>query len=409
MNRFGAIASCLFFLSTLTSVALAQRQDLAATDEEIRTLNKAADPKGELNEAAKTIARLNAGLAFYLSRGQPDEAARLAQSLIMYAGLYSQKFGDVAMYALKNGDMKSAIGYLARAYDNIPRSRELSAKLDGNGNVHAIATDPRTGGSQDLGAFDAPQVFKLALGLPSGSDYMSNLTRIATGRVNDSASVKSDVPTEARALPSQTSDQLPGWTGGRPEMPARHYLPDLNPEQLFRSVAPSVYLVIAQAGDSDNARTSLGSAVAISRDMALTNCHVVIGHNSLAMFENNSKKPLKSELVYADPQTDRCILKSESGLNAISAVRTAKELSIGARVYTIGNPSGLSNTLGEGLISGLRQRRGIKLVQTTAQISPGSSGGALVDSAGALVGITQFFLKDAQNLNFAIAAEEYWH
>jgi serine protease Do len=78
-------------------------------------------------------------------------------------------------------------------------------------------------------------------------------------------------------------------------------------------------------------------------------------------------------------------------------------------VYTIGNPSGLSKTLGEGLIAGLREQNDIRYVQTTAQISRGSSGGALVDSKGALVGITTFLLKDAQNLNFAIAAEDYWH
>ena len=50
----------------------------------------------------------------------------------------------------------------------------------------------------------------------------------------------------------------------------------------------------------------------------------------------------------------------------------------------------------------------ISYVQTTAPISPGSSGGALVDSKGALVGITTFLLKDAENINFAIAAEEFW-
>jgi len=60
------------------------------------------------------------------------------------------------------------------------------------------------------------------------------------------------------------------------------------------------------------------------------------------------------------------------------------------------------------LISGLRQLEGIRYVQTTAQVSGGSSGGALVDSKGALVGITTFLLKEGQNLNFAIAAEEYW-
>jgi serine protease Do len=107
-------------------------------------------------------------------------------------------------------------------------------------------------------------------------------------------------------------------------------------------------------------------------------------------------------------KSDRCFLKVEGQLRAIAAVRSIESLEVGERVYTIGNPSGLSKTLGEGLISGLCQDERVEYVQTTAPISPGSSGGALVDSKGALVGITTKFMKDAQNLNFAIAAEEFW-
>jgi S1-C subfamily serine protease len=61
-----------------------------------------------------------------------------------------------------------------------------------------------------------------------------------------------------------------------------------------------------------------------------------------------------------------------------------------------------------GLISGIRGRNGVTIMQTSAPVSPGSSGGALVDSRGALIGVATAFIKDAQNLNFAIAAEEFW-
>jgi S1-C subfamily serine protease len=101
-------------------------------------------------------------------------------------------------------------------------------------------------------------------------------------------------------------------------------------------------------------------------------------------------------------------LRSDEKLTPIASVRQIEGLVVGERVYTIGNPSGLTKTLGEGLISGLRRRNGIAYVQTTAPISAGSSGGALVDSQGSLIGITTFLLKDSQNLNFAISAGEYW-
>ena len=90
-------------------------------------------------------------------------------------------------------------------------------------------------------------------------------------------------------------------------------------------------------------------------------------------------------------------------------LRNFEELRVGESVYTIGSPSSLESTLGQGIVSGLRTVEGRHLVQTTAQISPGSSGGGLFDGAGNLVGITRFTLKNSQGLNFAIAAEDYFH
>jgi len=74
-------------------------------------------------------------------------------------------------------------------------------------------------------------------------------------------------------------------------------------------------------------------------------------------------------------------------------------------VYAVGAPEGLEMTLSEGLISGFRDFRGQRVVQTSAPISHGSSGGGLFDEVGGLVGITTFMLGAGQNLNFAILAE----
>ena len=85
------------------------------------------------------------------------------------------------------------------------------------------------------------------------------------------------------------------------------------------------------------------------------------------------------------------------------------DLKVGERVYSVGAPSGLERTLGEGIISGLRATSEGQFIQMTAPISPGSSGGGLFDSSGNLIGITTFLLKEAQAINFAIAAENIWH
>jgi serine protease Do len=81
---------------------------------------------------------------------------------------------------------------------------------------------------------------------------------------------------------------------------------------------------------------------------------------------------------------------------------------VGEEVYTIGSPSGLESTLGQGIISGLRQLESQRLIQTTAPISPGSSGGGLFDRSGNVIGITTFMISKGQSLNFAIAADDYF-
>jgi hypothetical protein len=80
---------------------------------------------------------------------------------------------------------------------------------------------------------------------------------------------------------------------------------------------------------------------------------------------------------------------------------------VGEKVFAIGNPRALEVTLSEGLISGLRGEwaDGSHVVQTTAPISPGSSGGGLFDAEGRLVGITTFQRRDSQNLNFALPSD----
>ena len=78
----------------------------------------------------------------------------------------------------------------------------------------------------------------------------------------------------------------------------------------------------------------------------------------------------------------------------------------GTRVFAIGNPQGLSNTLSEGLVSGVRlDPRGMNVIQTTAAISPGSSCGPLLTADGTVVGVATFQSSSGQNLNFAIPAE----
>ncbi len=80
----------------------------------------------------------------------------------------------------------------------------------------------------------------------------------------------------------------------------------------------------------------------------------------------------------------------------------------GAKVYTVGSPSGLRHTVTAGIISGYRDYRNAVLIQTDAPINPGNSGGPLVDSKGRVIGVNTMIAKDTQGIGFAIAIQHVW-
>ncbi|MBU4229787.1 MAG: trypsin-like peptidase domain-containing protein, partial [Proteobacteria bacterium] len=78
----------------------------------------------------------------------------------------------------------------------------------------------------------------------------------------------------------------------------------------------------------------------------------------------------------------------------------------GQKVYSIGSPMGLRHTVTGGIISGYREHKGRKFIQTDAPINPGNSGGPLIDEQGGLIGINTMVLRDAQGIGFAVPFEE---
>lgn len=184
----------------------------------------------------------------------------------------------------------------------------------------------------------------------------------------------------------------------------------LSPEAVFKKVERSVFVVLATPSDAAVRVRDIaqGSAIAVSPHLLLTNCHVVKDRPIIKLWQDG--KRADATLVAGDEATDRCLLRTdEMTLTPIAGVRPVASLEIGEHVFAIGAPINLERTLSEGLISGIRPGAGRTLVQTSAAISPGSSGGGLFDDRGNLVGITTLGSRNiAQNLNFAIAASEYW-
>ena len=179
----------------------------------------------------------------------------------------------------------------------------------------------------------------------------------------------------------------------------------LSAEAIFQKVNNSVWLLYP----SDNRSAIQGSAVAINKHFLLTNCHVM-GNAKTGKIRHKGRKDktLDVTLFALDKRNDRCVLKSRSPLPSFVGIRPYKNINVGEKVYTIGAPQGLSLTIAEGLLSSKREEGNRRLLQTSAPISQGSSGGGLFDSSGNLLGITTLMSVRGQNLNFAIPAEEYW-
>jgi hypothetical protein len=218
-----------------------------------------------------------------------------------------------------------------------------------------------------------------------------------------------EAPKPKTIPPSQPRLVGPKWSPIPLPLPIAKTERKSTPALLFKEARNSVWAVVAlkKLAGGDSKPMAQGSAVAISPTYLVTNCHVAQGADRLVITQN--VKTINVTLWASHGATDRCILISEEEVPIyIRGVKRFSDMEIGERVFTVGSPRGLEHTLGDGLVSGLRTTKSGRYVQTNAPISPGSSGGALFDEAGNLVGITTFMLKESQALNFAIAAEDFW-
>ncbi|MEW6245233.1 MAG: trypsin-like peptidase domain-containing protein [Nitrospirota bacterium] len=186
--------------------------------------------------------------------------------------------------------------------------------------------------------------------------------------------------------------------------PTAHQQPDTlsqSPTALFEAVSASIVVVYGK--DGEGMRRSLGSGVVIARGEVATNCHVIEHAATLSVTHRNRDYP--ATLKDADYERDVCSL-TVTGFDAPVVERgETQSLKIGQKVFAIGAPYGLELTLSEGLISGLRDVPDGRVLQISAPISPGSSGGGLFGERGRLIGLPTFSLSGGQQVNFAVPVE----
>jgi len=127
----------------------------------------------------------------------------------------------------------------------------------------------------------------------------------------------------------------------------------------------------------------------------------VIAFASKIIVESKSGKKSEAGIVYFNSENDIAILRTANEISEASCP-IASKLNVGEKVFAIGNPSGLGWSISDGILSGFRTNNESEVIQFTAPISAGSSGGGLFNSDGNLIGIITSQIRDAQNLNFAI-------
>lgn len=174
----------------------------------------------------------------------------------------------------------------------------------------------------------------------------------------------------------------------------------LTPSQVFDKVKDSV--VVIKSFNAKGEALGQGSGVMLPSGKVATNCHVVKEGTRFQAGRDNSF--VQAIVFAADSDKDICLLQADKLTGTPAQLRKAATLKVGEAVYAVGAPQGLELSLSNGLVSQLRGGMP-PLIQTTAAISQGSSGGGLFDSEARLVGFTTFYYKDGQSLNFAMPVE----
>jgi S1-C subfamily serine protease len=182
-------------------------------------------------------------------------------------------------------------------------------------------------------------------------------------------------------------------------------------------VGPAVVSVYTGgAEEAARARGGAGSGVVVTPDgYLLTNEHVVqrVEEARVSFVDGRT---VAAVVAGRDPATDLAVLRAQAASLPYAQLASAQRLRAGQLVVAVGNPYGFESTVSAGVVSALgrslrsRQGRLIEgIVQHTAALNPGNSGGPLVDAHGAVTGINTAIIPNAQGIGFAIpAATAQW-
>jgi hypothetical protein len=175
---------------------------------------------------------------------------------------------------------------------------------------------------------------------------------------------------------------------------------------MVKRVKPAVVTIIPK--NAFGFEEGQGSGFFISQNRVITCYHVIDGASMVSIRLNDSTTINAKHIVAQDSAADVAIIELESPAPArvIPLKMLNKQPEQGERIYVVGNPLGLEQSVSDGIVSSVRvQKEQGKVIQFTAAISPGNSGSPLLDATGAVYGVARSVLEGGQNLNFACPTE----
>lgn len=157
---------------------------------------------------------------------------------------------------------------------------------------------------------------------------------------------------------------------------------------------------------NDGMPFATGSGFVIAENgIFATNHHVIEGANGLVIKLDNGETYERVDVLGIDARRDLAVLKIPAvGLPALPFA-PIDSADVGDDIYVIGNPLGLEATFSTGIVSAERLWDGVQMLQITAPISSGSSGGPIVNREGQVIGVSTAGMDEGQNLNFAVPAK----
>ena len=180
-------------------------------------------------------------------------------------------------------------------------------------------------------------------------------------------------------------------------------------EKTFEELAQlASSIVMIAVHDSRQEVIGTGSGIMIGRaGFILTNDQVVSGGSFFSVrMEDDGQIYTTDEVIKYNYNLDLAVIRISKQLNPLPIYSGTRKLVRGQKVVAIGSPLGLFNSVSDGIISGFRDIRDVNMIQFTAPISPGSSGGAVLNMQGEVIGISTAGIDNGQNINLAVSYKD---